>query len=151
MSMALDVTETILAVSYYVSIMSFTRCNKGQFLHLYLQQFFSAKYIFGRPFVKRFALCSHTVVCPAAVCLSCLSCLSVTLVYCGQTVGWIKMKLGMQVCLGPGHIVSDGTQLTSPRVHSLPIFGPYLLWPNGLMDYDATWYGARPRPRRLWI
>jgi len=24
----------------------------------------------------------------------CLSCLSVTLVYCGQTVGWIKMKLG---------------------------------------------------------
>ena len=40
------------------------------------------------------------------VCLSVLSvCLSVTLVYCGQTVGWIKMKLGMQVGLGPGHIV----------------------------------------------
>jgi len=36
-----------------------------------------------------------------------LSVLSVTLVYCGQTVGWIKMKLGMQVAevgLGPGHI-----------------------------------------------
>ena len=29
----------------------------------------------------------------------CLSCLSVTLVYCGQTVAWIKMKLGMQVGL----------------------------------------------------
>jgi len=27
-------------------------------------------------------------------CLVCLSVLSVTLVYCGQTVGWIKMKLG---------------------------------------------------------
>jgi len=37
-----------------------------------------------------------------------LSVLSVTLVYCGQTVAWIKMKLGMQVGLGPGHIVLDG-------------------------------------------
>jgi len=26
----------------------------------------------------------------------CLSVLSVTLVHCGQTVGWIKMKLGTQ-------------------------------------------------------
>ena len=42
-------------------------------------------------------------------CLSvCLSCLSVTLVYCGQTGGWIKMKLGMEYGLGPGHIVIDG-------------------------------------------
>ena len=31
--------------------------------------------------------------------LSCLSVLSVPLVYCGQTVGRIKMKLGMQVGL----------------------------------------------------
>jgi len=45
--------------------------------------------------------------CP--VCLSvCL--LSVTFVHCGQTAGRIKMKLGMQVGLGPGHIVLDGTQ-----------------------------------------
>jgi len=29
-------------------------------------------------------------------------------VYCGQTVVWIKMKLGMQVGLGPGHIVLNG-------------------------------------------
>jgi len=34
--------------------------------------------------------------------------LSVTLVYCGQTAGWNKMKLGMEVGLGPGHIVLDG-------------------------------------------
>jgi len=34
--------------------------------------------------------------------------LSVTLVYCGQTVRRIKMKLGMQIGLGPGHIVLDG-------------------------------------------
>jgi len=29
-------------------------------------------------------------------CLSVLSCLSVTLAYCNQTIGWIKMKLGVQ-------------------------------------------------------
>jgi len=53
--------------------------------------------VFGRPFVKRFALCYRP--------LSCLSaCLSVTFVHCGQTVGRIKIKLGMQVGLGPGHI-----------------------------------------------
>jgi len=28
--------------------------------------------------------------------------------YCGQTTGHIKMKLGMQVALGPGHTVLDG-------------------------------------------
>jgi len=38
--------------------------------------------------------------------LSCpVSVLSATLVHCGQTVGWIKMKLGMQVGLVPGHTV----------------------------------------------
>jgi len=35
-------------------------------------------------------------------------CPSVTLVYCGQTVVWIKMKLGMKVGLDPGHIVLNG-------------------------------------------
>jgi len=56
--------------------------------------------VLGRPLVKRFALCYRTVV--LSVCLSvclfvCLSCLSVTLVYCGQTVGRIKMKFGIHV------------------------------------------------------
>ena len=37
-----------------------------------------------------------------------MSVLSVTLEYCGQTAGWIKMKLAMQVGLGPGRIVLDG-------------------------------------------
>ena len=39
---------------------------------------------------KGFALCYRTVVYH-------LSCLSATLVYCGQTVGWIKMLLGTEV------------------------------------------------------
>ena len=60
----------------------------------------------GRPFVKRFAVCYQTVVC--------LPVLSVTLVYCGQTVKWIKMKLGMQVGLGPGHTVLDGDPAPAP-------------------------------------
>jgi len=30
------------------------------------------------------------------------------LMYCGQTVGCIKMKLGMEAGLSPGHIVLDG-------------------------------------------
>jgi len=28
-----------------------------------------------------------------------------------------------------------------------PIFGLCLLWPNGWMDQDGTWYEGRPRPR----
>ena len=44
----------------------------------------------------------------------CLSCLSVTLVYCCQTVRRIKMKLGMQVGLGPGHIVLGGDRAPLP-------------------------------------
>jgi len=38
----------------------------------------------------------------------CPVCLSVTLVYCGQTVGWTSMPLGTQVGLGPSDIVLDG-------------------------------------------
>ena len=73
----------------------------------------------------------------------CPVCLSVTLVYCDQMVGWIKMKVGVEVGLGPGHVVLDGDPApASPKGHSppSPILGPCLLWPNGWMDHDATWY-----------
>ena len=57
------------------------------------------------------------------------------------------MPLGVDVGLGPDHIVLDGTQL-HPKGHSpLPNFGPCLLCPNGWMDEDATWYEGRPRPK----
>ena len=56
--------------------------------------------VFSGPFLKRFALCYEPIVLSV--------CLSVMLVYCRQTVGWIKMKLSVQVGLGPGHIVLDG-------------------------------------------
>jgi len=51
-------------------------------------------------------------------CLSCLSVLSVTLMYCGQTVGWIKMQLDTAVGLSPGHIVLDGDPAPPSKGHS---------------------------------
>ena len=38
-----------------------------------------------------------------------------------------------------------GTQLPAKGAQP-PIFGPCLLWPNGRMDQDATWFGGRPQP-----
>ena len=73
--------------------------------------------IFGRPFVL-------SDRCPV-----CLSELSVTLVYCGQTVGWIKMPLGTEVGLCPGDIVLNGDPAPSSphgKGHSSPppLFDP---------------------------
>ena len=50
----------------------------------------------------------------------CLSVLSETLVDFGQTVEWIKMKLGMAVGLGlvPGHIVLGGDQPPQKKAQS---------------------------------
>jgi len=41
-------------------------------------------------------------------------CLSVMLVYCGQTVDWIKMPLGMDVGLGLGHILLEADAAPPP-------------------------------------
>jgi len=55
----------------------------------------------------------------------------------------------MKVGLHPGDFVLDGDQAPTPEgAEPHPIFGPRLLWPNGCMDQDATWYGGRPRPIR---
>jgi len=83
---------------------------------------------FGRPFVKRFALCYRSVV------LSVLSvCLSVTFVHCGQTVGRIRMKC-MQVGLGPGHIVLDGDPAPPPPKGHSPQFSAHIC-----CDQMAAW------------
>ena len=59
-------------------------------------------------------------------CLSVCLCL-VTLVYCGQTVGWIKVPLGTEVGLGPGHIVLDGDSAPpTERGTAAPTFRPML-------------------------
>jgi len=61
------------------------------------------------------------------------------------------MALGMEVGLGPGHIVLDGTSSPPQKGAEPPIFGPFQLWPKGWMHPDATWYGGRPQPRRLCV
>jgi len=49
-------------------------------------------------------------------------------VYCGVKAGWIKMALGMEVRLCPGHIVLDGDSAPSPKgAQPPPIFVPFLL------------------------
>jgi len=56
----------------------------------------------------------------------CPVCLYATLVYCGQSVGWIKMPLGMEVGLGPGGTVLDGDP-ASPMERgtaAATLFGP---------------------------
>jgi len=90
-------------------------------------------------------LCYQTVVC--------LTCpvLSTTLVYCGQTVGWIKVPLGREVGLGPSDIVLHGDPALSHQKGAEPTIcglGPCLLWPNGWMRKDTTWYGGRPQSRQ---
>ena len=53
------------------------------------------------------------------------------------------MPLGMEVDLGLGDFVFDGDPAPPEKKHSpTQFFGPCLLWPNGWMDQDATWYGG---------
>jgi len=68
-------------------------------------------------------------------------CLSVTFVHCGQTVGRINIKLGMQVGLSPGHIVLDEDPAAPPpKGHSpSPNLRPISVMANCWMDQDATW------------
>jgi len=63
--------------------------------------------------------------------------------YCGQTDGCIKMPLGMKVGLILGDFGLDGDPAPPPPKREAeaggrvpPIFGPWLLWPNGWMDQD---------------
>ena len=142
--------------------------------------------VFGRPFVKRFALRYWSVVC-LSVCLSVLSVCEVRALWpngwtdqnetwhagrtrpwppcvscgpsspplkghnpqfsahtcCGQMAAWIKISLGMEVGLGPGDFVLDGDPVPFPQKGApSPIFGPFLLWPNGCMHQNATWCGS---------
>jgi len=74
-------------------------------------------------------------------------------VYCGQTAGWMKLVLGKEVGLSPCDFVLDENPAPSPKREWSPstIIGPFLLWPNGWMHQDATWYGCRPQPRKLCV
>jgi len=81
---------------------------------------------FWRPFVKWFMLWYWTVLLSCSVSLSVLSCLSVTLVYCGQTVGWIKTKLSTEVGLGSGRTVLDGDPAPPPTFRPMSVVAKWL-------------------------
>ena len=89
--------------------------------------------IFGRPFVKRFALCYRAVV------------LSV----CNPGVLWPNGSMDQDKTWHKSrprtrpHYVTWRPSFPSPK-GAQPQFGP--MWPNNWMK-DATWYGSRPRPR----
>jgi len=68
--------------------------------------------------------------------------------YCGQTAGCIKMPLGIEVGLRQGTLLDGDPAPRAPKMGGAAIFGPCVLWPNGCMDQDATWYGDRPLPTR---
>jgi len=63
------------------------------------------------------------------------------------------MPLGMEVGLSRGDFVLDGDPALPPKGGGAapPIFGPSLLWPNGWMLQDATWYRGRPHQRRHYV
>ena len=63
-------------------------------------------------------------------CPVCPACLSVTFAYCGQTVGWIKMPLGTEVGLGPGHIVLHEDQAPPRKGVQQP---PPHFWPMSIV------------------
>ena len=113
----------------------------------------------GQPFVKRFALCYRSVG-PLYILSLCLFVLSVYDVgVCSQTVGRIKMKLGMQVGLGPGHIVRWGPSCPSTKGAQSPQFSDHfrnircghrgIRLRSSFHYVYVTWYGARPRPKQL--
>jgi len=59
------------------------------------------------------------------------------------------MLLGTEVGLSPGDIELDGNPAPSRKGgQQPPLFGQCLMWSNGSMDQDTTWYGGRPRPRQ---
>jgi len=53
-----------------------------------------------------------------------------THVYCGKTAGWIKMALGMEVGLGPGHSVLDGPSFRKRGI-AAPLFPAHVYCGHG--------------------
>ena len=68
--------------------------------------------------------------------------------YCGQTAGWMKLVLGIEVGLSAGDFVLDRDAAPYPkRGRAPPNFRPTSIVAKRLY-IDATWYGGRARPTR---
>jgi len=98
--------------------------------------------IFGRPFVKRFALCYQT----SPIFGPCLL----------WPNGWMDQD-GTWHGGGPWskpHCARWSPSSPPPTRRQAPQFSAhflFLLSPNGWVHQDATWYGGRPQPRRLCV
>jgi len=53
------------------------------------------------------------------------------------------MPLGTDLGLGAGDIVLWDPAPSPYKGTQPPLLGPCLLWPNGWMDQDASWYEGR--------
>jgi len=49
-------------------------------------------------------------------------------VCCGQNDGWIKMPLGTEVGLGPGHVLDGDPSTPTERGHSSPFFSVHVYY-----------------------
>jgi len=72
-------------------------------------------------------------------------------VWCDQMARWIKMALGTEIGLGSVQRRCVRWRPSSLKGGRPPVFGPCLLWPNGWMDENATWYGRRSQPRPHYV
>ena len=140
------------AILTWSSKLMVVRYTMGSDLQLIGARF--SNFLLGK--LSRELLCYRTVVCPV------LSCLSVALVYCGQTIRWSKMKLGLMVGLGPGHIVLGGDQAPLPQRGTAPQFSAHICcgqiagWVKmalgrkvGLIPVDVVLDGAQlPLPQK---
>ena len=54
-------------------------------------------------------------------------------VYCGQTAGWIKMPLGTEVDVSPGHIVLDGDPARPPPAKGAQQAAALSFWPMSIV------------------
>jgi len=78
-------------------------------------------------------------------------------VYCGQTAGWIRIPLDMEVGLDPGDIVSNGTQLyPQGKGHSSPQLVapmcPHMRahWRHLANTIELVLPSAHPSPQLKW-
>ena len=91
--------------------------------------------------VKYFKVFERTVCKMVRPMLSdhCPVCLPVTLGYYGQTAGWIKIKLGMEVGLDPSHIVSDGDPAPYPRKGHSSLFSAHVYCGKTVAHLSYCW------------
>ena len=131
------------ALSSSLSVFVQARARVGRLVHCIHRVSENKRYIFGRPFVKRFArcYCYRTVVCPV---------LSV----CNVGVLWPNGLMDQDETWRVGrprpwrHCVRWGPSFPVPqRGTAPPIFGPCLSWPNRWMDQDGTWHEGGPQSR----